>query len=95
MCRHLKRIFLLLIVFLLAVQPLFANAEFEKGSKAAEMNNINIPFTVKEQNGVQVKNYFFRRSIALEKGTLFSLDDICVTENDVPIRSSVERFKTK
>lgn len=93
MCRHLKRIFLLLIVFLLAVQPLFANAEFEKGSKAAEMNNINIPFTVKEQNGVQVKNYFFRRSIALEKGTLFSLDDICVTENDVPIRSSVERLE--
>ena len=43
MCRHFKRIFLLLVVLLLTVQPLFVNAEFEKSGKAEDMNNINIP----------------------------------------------------
>ncbi len=52
--------------------------------------NYTIPFTVKEQNGVAVKDYFFRRGIPIEKGALHSVDTLCVMENGEPIVSDVE-----
>ena len=43
--------------------------------------NINISLSVQERNNLAVKNYFFRRGIALEKGMLYSTDELCLKEN--------------
>ena len=50
---------------------------------------LNIKFTVAERSGVNVKDYFFRRGIAIEKGLLYSPKNICLTENGVPVKNSV------
>ncbi len=54
------------------------------------VNALDINITVEEQNGIEVKDYFFRRGVPLEKGCLYSADDICLTENGEEITSSAE-----
>ena len=66
-------------------QMIYADGEYTGANK-----NIDIPVTVKEQNGVAVKDYFFRRGVAIEKGKLYSTDNICITENGKEISSSAE-----
>ena len=63
--------------------------------KAEQKNGeISIPFTIQERNGVDVKDYFFRRGVALEKGLLYRTENICLTENGVPIASAAEALET-
>lgn len=51
---------------------------------------LNIPISVKERNGIETEDFFFRRGIAIEQGLLYSADDICVTENGKKLVSSAE-----
>lgn len=55
---------------------------------------LNVKMTIAERSGVPVKDYFFRRGIAIEKGLLYSADNIVITENGVPITSTAEITET-
>lgn len=53
-------------------------------------DELNISVNIKERNGVDVKDFFFRRGVALEKGKYYSANDICLTDNGDKITSSAE-----
>ncbi len=55
---------------------------------------LSIPFTVQERSGVEVKDYFFRRGVAIEEGLLYSADNICLTEDGKPVVSDAESLET-
>lgn len=59
-----------------------------------ENSTLNIPITVQERNGIEVKDYFFRRGIALKEGELYSVDNVCIEENGKAIVSAAESLQT-
>lgn len=58
----------------------------------ASMQNdvFNVEITIKERNGIDVKDFLFRRGIAVEKGKLYDADSICIKENGNVITSAAE-----
>ena len=85
----LMKIFKIFIVCVLVlntiVVPVYVNAE-----TVTRNETINISITIEEKNNVSVKDYFFRRGVAVEKGVLYSVDDLCLTENGEKIISDAE-----
>ena len=88
LAKGLKRIFALFVsaLCLLTVSGLndcicIANAENQ---------SFSIPFTIEERNGVEVNEFFFRRGVAIEKGKIFSTENICLSHNGEPIISDAE-----
>lgn len=88
---HNKIISIALIMILILSQTIVSTATDISSVKQENSNGIvNIPISVKEQNGLAVEDYFFRRGIAIEKGLLYSADNICLTENGKVIPSTAE-----
>lgn len=59
-------------------------------AETSQNGTLNIPITIKERSGAAAHGYFFRRGIAIEKGLLYSTEDICVVENGKILTSSAE-----
>ena len=69
----MKKFVALLLCLMLLLSSLSAAADSERAeniSQSAEKTNnpIEIAITVQERNGIAVKDFFFRRGVALEKG---------------------------
>ncbi len=95
MKRLFRKITAFLICFSLVLSvfggiEVFADSENSSGKNAP----VNISITVQERNGVAVEDYFFRRGIALEKGQVYSADDICLKENGRTLVSHAESLQT-
>lgn len=65
-------------------------AASENSQVTASGESLNIPIIITERNGIPVKEFFFRRGVALEKGAYFSTDNMGLTYNGESITSSVE-----
>lgn len=88
----LKKAVIWLLSFAL-VPIVGVSAAKETGSTQPETKTnkeINISITVSERNGIAVRDYFFRRGIALEKGQIYQADDICIKDNETIITSNAE-----
>jgi len=94
MDKFLKKLTALIICFsiVLSVSSVIgANAET---TSSTANKPLEIAIAVQERNGVKVEDYFFRRGIALEKGQLYSVDDVCLKENGKVIPSFAEALQT-
>ena len=71
---------------------LFCVAGFasENNDMTTPEENLNVSIIIKERNGVNVKDFFFRRGIALEKGKYHNVSELSLTYNGEKITSSVE-----
>lgn len=67
----------------LIIQPAFASEMKQNG-------DVNILVTVQERNGIFVKDFFFRRGIALEQGLVYDPQQICLMDNGVMLPSAAE-----
>ena len=65
-------------------------AASENSQVTASGESLNIPIIITERNGIPVKEFFFRRGVALEKGAYFNTDNMGLTYNGESITSSVE-----
>mgnify|MGYP004509035741 FL=1 len=94
----MKKFVALLLCPMLLLSSLSAAADSERAeniSQSAEKTNnpIEIAITVQERNGIAVQDFFFRRGVALEKGQVYSAEDICLKENGRVITSSAESLQ--
>lgn len=77
------------ITMIAFVLPLISINAFAAKTTVKSNGELNVKFTIAERSGEAVEDYFFRRGIAIEKGLLYSPENICLTENGVPIESSI------
>lgn len=78
-----------LIIIISIVVSLIPSGAFAASTPAKANGELNVKFTITERSGESVNDYFFRRGIAIEKGLLYSAENICLTENGVPIKNSI------
>lgn len=95
MKRTVVRIIAFMISMTLCIGMYSAAASAETQTESlAENGALSIPLTVQERSGAEVKDYFFRRGIAIEKGLLWSSENICITEDGKAIPSAAEVLET-
>ncbi len=87
-----------LITFLICFSLLFsvATGVVARAEESSSIKNksLNISIAVQERNGVKVEDFFFRRGIALEKGQLYSAEDVCIKDNGKIVTSTAEILQT-
>ena len=95
MNKLLKKLTAFLTCFSVFVSMMPGSKAFADNSANQSKNNsVSISIAIQERNGVSVEDYFFRRGIALEKGKIFSAEDICLKENGKVIPSHMEALQT-
>ena len=88
MRKFLNKIIIFTLTFALllsSVGNISALAQIQK-----ENGELNVSVTVKERNGIFVKDFFFRRGIALEEGLVYNTEEVCIKENGSIIPSAAE-----
>lgn len=94
MDKFFNKLIALIICFSLVLSISTAICVNAETTLSTANNPLEISIAVQERNGVKVEDYFFRRGIALEKGRLYSADEVCLKENGKVIPSYAESLQT-